>query len=69
MTVDVEGMDEDVLRSNDWDRYRPNFILVEDLKQPPLLRLAESPLVHYLDQIGYEPIARTFNTNIFRERH
>ena len=68
MTVDVEGMDEDVLRSNDWDRYRPSFLLVEDLRQSSLLRLAESPLVRYLDQIGYDPIARTLNTNIFRER-
>jgi FkbM family methyltransferase len=68
MTVDVEGMDEEVLRSNDWDRYRPRFVLAEELNHPPLIRLAESPLVRYMDEIGYVPIAKTHNTFIFRER-
>lgn len=29
LNVDVEGMDEQVLRSNDWGRYRPRVIIVE----------------------------------------
>jgi FkbM family methyltransferase len=29
LSVDVEGLDVDVLRSNDWDRFRPELILVE----------------------------------------
>ena len=30
LTVDCEGFDEDVLRSNDWRKYRPAWIMVED---------------------------------------
>ena len=29
LTIDVEGFDYDVLRSNDWGRYSPDYILVE----------------------------------------
>lgn len=29
MSVDVEGMDFEVLASNDWNRYRPEFLVVE----------------------------------------
>ncbi len=30
MSVDVEGHDLQVLESNDWDRFRPRFLVVED---------------------------------------
>lgn len=32
MSIDVENYDLEVLESNDWERYRPRFVLVEDLK-------------------------------------
>ncbi len=31
LSIDVEGLDLEVLKSNDWDRYRPKVILVEIL--------------------------------------
>jgi FkbM family methyltransferase len=30
LSVDVEGMDLQVLQSNDWERYRPELVVVED---------------------------------------
>ena len=32
LSVDVEGMDLEVLRSNDWKKYRPEIIIAEDLE-------------------------------------
>jgi FkbM family methyltransferase len=29
MSIDVEGFDLDVLQSNDWDKFRPSFLVVE----------------------------------------
>jgi hypothetical protein len=29
LTIDVEGLDIDVLKSNDWKKYRPKVILIE----------------------------------------
>lgn len=31
LSVDVEGLDFQVLTSNDWSKYKPNVVLVEDL--------------------------------------
>lgn len=31
MSVDVEGLDFEVLKSNDWEKYRPKILLVEAL--------------------------------------
>ncbi len=33
MSVDVEGLDLEVLRSNDWNRYKPSILLVESLRE------------------------------------
>ncbi len=33
LTVDVEGFDLNVLRSNDWSKYRPRLVVVEDLRR------------------------------------
>ncbi|KKT48350.1 MAG: hypothetical protein UW41_C0032G0008 [Candidatus Collierbacteria bacterium GW2011_GWC2_44_18] len=32
LSVDVEGMDLEVLKSNDWKKYRPRMIICEDLE-------------------------------------
>ena len=32
LSVDVEGMDLEVLKSNDWKKYRPRVIICEDLE-------------------------------------
>jgi FkbM family methyltransferase len=67
MSVDVEGLDLQVLKSNDWSRYRPRFLLVErlDLAFPALL---EDELYLYLKAQHYELYAKTVNTLFFQDR-
>jgi FkbM family methyltransferase len=67
MSVDVEGLDLQVLKSNDWTRYRPRLLLVErlDLPFPDLL---EDELYLYLKEQQYELYARTVNTLFFQDR-
>jgi FkbM family methyltransferase len=68
LTVDVEGKDEEVLRSNDWSRYRPRFILAETLRTD-MLNLDECPVVQFLSSVGYRPVGKAYNTTFFaRER-
>ncbi|MCB9317245.1 MAG: FkbM family methyltransferase [Lewinellaceae bacterium] len=31
LSIDVEGLDLEVLKSNDWSKFRPEFLLVEDV--------------------------------------
>jgi FkbM family methyltransferase len=68
LSVDVEGHDLAVLRSNDWSKYRPRIVLAEDLQRPPLDELSQSQLVRFMRDNGYRPCARTFNT-LFFETH
>ena len=67
MTIDVEGRDIEVLSSNDWNRYRPKYVLAECLGQN-LENLYDLPSVKYLDSIGYAPFAKTVNTFFFVDK-
>ena len=66
LSVDVEGLDLEVLRSNDWDRYRPGLVMVEDLGIESLSRAADSRIVQFLNGNGYDPIAKTTTTLFFK---
>jgi FkbM family methyltransferase len=65
MSVDVEGMDLDVLQSNDWNLFRPSFVLVECLGAD-IQRIDEIPIYQFLIGLGYELFAKTVGTFIFR---
>ena len=64
LTVDVEGKDLDVLRSNDWQEYRPRVILAETLRTD-LLNFSECPVAQLLIAVGYRPVAKVYNTSFF----
>lgn len=64
LSVDVEGKDEEVLRSNDWNRYRPSFVLAETLRTD-MLRLGECPVVQFMRSVGYTPVGKAYNTSFF----
>jgi hypothetical protein len=66
LTVDVEGLDYDVLRSNDWERHTPEFILVECLGRPTLGHASEDPIAQLLSEQHYLMLAKTMNTVLFR---
>lgn len=68
LTIDVEGVDLEVLQSNNWQRYRPRLILVEILNLRSLDDMAASPVAQFLKQVGYAPVSKTLNTVIFAER-
>jgi FkbM family methyltransferase len=68
LSVDVEGMELEVLQSHDWDRFRARFIAVEWV-EPLSAKSAISSGVHrFLDQHKYELICKTPATLIFCER-
>lgn len=64
LTIDVEGLDFDVLKTNDWTKYIPKFILIEcDLS---ISEIHKDPIFNYLSEKGYEMVARTKRTSIFQ---
>ena len=55
LSVDVEGFEMEVLLGNDWSRFRPRVILVEDhMLSEADLRDATSPTDVFLKSEGYE---------------
>lgn len=66
MTIDVEGLEMQVLRSNDWSKYRPKVLLVEKHVTTLVEALACEPTL-FLRGEGYQCIAKTLNTLCFAE--
>jgi len=65
LSVDVEGLDLEVLKSNDWICYKPEYVLVECLGIT-LPKLSEDKTYIYLNSLGYSIFAKTVNTVFFR---
>jgi FkbM family methyltransferase len=68
MTIDVEGFDYDVLLSNDWNKYKPSYIIIEDVEFD-LHSMGKSKVYNYLIGKGYTLIAKTFNTLFFKKNN
>ena len=66
LSVDVEGLDYQVITSNNWDKYKPKVILVEDLEFSSLKRINTSKICLFLEEKGYILLAKTMRTLIFK---
>lgn len=65
MSIDVEGLDLQVLKSNNWRLFRPKFVLMEVIDSS-INEIADSKEYKYLAEFGYETFAKTVNTVIFQ---
>ena len=65
LSVDVEGHDLLVLRSNNWEKYRPELVLAE-LHEKSIEAITESELYRFMVGNGYTLHAWTQPTLIFR---
>jgi hypothetical protein len=64
MSVDVEGLDLEVLKSNDWDKFRPKVLLVE-LLGSSLDSIWEDPVYLFLTEKKYVVFSKCIKTIIF----
>jgi len=67
LSIDVEGEDMKALTSNDWQRFRPVFVLVEILGMQDMDDVHASEEAKYLSQQGYQVVAKTVNTVFFKD--
>ena len=65
MSIDVEGLDLDVLLSNDWTKYRPKLILVEELRTNIKNLFINSDINKFLESKNYALHFRTYNTSFY----
>ncbi|MBW4490173.1 MAG: FkbM family methyltransferase [Trichocoleus desertorum ATA4-8-CV12] len=68
INVDVEGLDYQVLKSNDWQKYRPKVVLVEDLDITSINRNTSSAIANFMYSQGYDLYAKTVYTLIFKQQ-
>ncbi len=66
LNVDVEGLDLDVLKSNNWNKYRPEFVLVEILESS-YHDLEKNYIFQYMIENNYVIFSKQVNTVFFRD--
>jgi FkbM family methyltransferase len=66
MSVDVEGFDLAVLRSNDWQLYRPRIVMAESL-EAHLGQISRCPIHALMTSQGYEIVAKAHFTCFYRD--
>ena len=66
LNVDVEGMDLDVLKSNDWSKYRPKYIIVEMLKSN-FSEIDKEPIFLLMKKQNYVIFSKQVNTVFFKD--
>ena len=69
LTIDVENMELSVLQSNDWDKYRPTFIIMESIVNcdESLDNIYQDPAVQYLIDKDYIAVAKVVNAVFFSD--
>ena len=65
MTIDVEGLDFEILESNDWQKYNPKFILIED--DIDFEDIKSNKVYNYLKDRKYQLIGKTLRTSIYKK--
>lgn len=65
LSVDVEGLDMEVLESNDWTIYKPKVILIEILNSS-LESLINNEITLFLKKHNYSIYAKCVNTVFFK---
>lgn len=66
LCVDTEGLDLDVLKSNDWGRYKPKIVVVEDNDFKP--EMVGGKVYEFMKSVGYELSSVVINNLIFKKK-
>ena len=68
MSIDVEGFDLEVLKSNNWQKYRPRYILVE-LHDEKIENILESEIYLFLKNNNYSLASWSVITLVFKDEN
>ena len=66
LSIDVEGWEMEILQSNDWDKYRPKVVLIEQLGTS-LGSLENDGISQFMREKHYSLYAKTINTVFYLE--
>ncbi len=66
VSIDCEGLDLEILKSNNWEKYRPEFILIEVHTNNKNLEIPHGDVAVFLRSVGYEHAGQSFVTSLFQ---
>ncbi len=71
LSVDTEGYDMEVLKSNDWKKFRPNFIILETLeyREGRAGKKLNDIYDPYMNELGYSKVADTHINTIYEKNN
>ena len=71
LSVDTEGYDLEVLKSGDWDKFRPHFVILETLeyREGNTGKKLNDTYDVYMSGIGYNKIADTHINTIYEKNY
>jgi FkbM family methyltransferase len=71
LSVDTEGYDLKVLKTNDWNLFRPKFIILETVEYSKnvLGKKLNDTYDMFMDNIGYKKIADTYINTIYIDKN
>lgn len=68
LSIDVESFEFQVIKSNNWNKYAPEVVLVEILDNS-LESILNNEIYNFLNKQDFSIIAKTINTVIFKKNH
>jgi hypothetical protein len=66
LNIDAEDLDLEVAESNDWAKYRPTVVLLENHYRKG--EVGRAPILDFMAERNYRPAFRTVNTEFFVNR-
>lgn len=67
MNIDVEGFDYEVLKSNNWNRFRPKVLIIEDLDVHNWEDIRKTKIYRFLTSNNYILHSRLFRSCIYMD--
>lgn len=68
LSVDVEGAELEVLRSGNWEKHRPSYVVLEIL-DTPLQNLGKNLCIKFMKKNGYEIVTKGLRSVILKNKH
>lgn len=71
LSIDTEGFDMEVLQSNDWEKFRPRFLIIETLeyRNDGTGKKLNEQFDPYMEKIGYVKVGETYINTIYERTY
>lgn len=67
LTIDTEGLDIEVVKSNNWDKYRPKIVMMEH-PLTDMEGLEGTEVYGFMASVGYKLVGKVFDNILFQSR-